>query len=140
MRLWFVPGRIDMPFPGDHVVERGADPGIACPDNAIFCGTETNGLRTLVALRPIRHGARVGGQEGVGHPGALENAGAQQLREAPSRALLQDIRQDPKILVAVGVAGARRKLELRVAAITRAASTSPNGASAGAPCSIATAQ
>ena len=100
-----------MPLPGDHVVEAGAEPGIACPDDAIFRGAETTGLRTLVALRPIRHGARVGGQEGVGHPDALENAAAQQLREAPSRALLQDIRQDPKILVAVGVAGAGRKLE-----------------------------
>ena len=100
-----------MSFPRDHVVEAGADPGIACPDDAIFCGPETTGLRTLVSLRPIRQGARVGGQEGACHPGALENAAAQQLRVAPSRALLQDVRQNPKILVAVGVAGARRKLE-----------------------------
>ena len=107
-----IPGRIDMPFPGDHVVQAGTEPGIPCPDDAILRGAETTGLRTLVALRPIRQGARVGGQDGAGHPGALEDAAAQQLREAPSRALLQDVRQDPKILVAVGVSAARGKLEL----------------------------
>ena len=110
-RVGIVPGRIDMPLPGDHVVEAGAEPGIACPNDAILRGAETAGLRALVALRPIRHGARVGGQEGAGHPGALEDAAAQQLREAPSGALLQDVRQDPEILVAVGIAGAGRKLQ-----------------------------
>ena len=72
---------------------------------------ETGGLGTLIALRPIRHGTGVGGQERAGHPGALEDTGLQQFREASAGALLQHVREDTEILVSVGIAGARRKMQ-----------------------------
>ena len=65
--------------------------------------------RALVALGAVGHGGGVGGQQRARHAGGVEDAGAQQLREAAAGALLQDVRQDAKILVDVGIAGARRR-------------------------------
>src|SRR5882757_1894577 len=68
--------RVDMALPGDHVVEAGAEPGIPGPQDAVLGGAEAAGLRALVALRAVRHGARIGGEERARHPGRLEDAAA----------------------------------------------------------------
>ena len=100
-----------MPFPGDHVVEAGAEPGIAGPEDAVLRGAEAGGDIALIALGAVRHGAGIGGEEGAAHAGAVEDARAQQLGEAAAGVVLQRVRQQAEILVHVGIARARRELQ-----------------------------
>ena len=62
-RVRVIARRVDVALPGDHVVEAGAEPGIAGPQDAVLGGAEAVGRRALVALRAVRHGAGVGGQQ-----------------------------------------------------------------------------
>ena len=103
--------RVDVLFPGDHVVETGAHPGVPGPHDAVFGGAKAAGLRSFVAFRPIGHGAGVRRQERGLHPHSLEDPGSQQLGEAAAGAMLQDIAQDTEVLVAIGIARPRRELQ-----------------------------
>ena len=139
-RVGVVTRRVDVTLPGDHVIEAGAEAGVAGPHDAVLCGTEAAGGGAFVALGAVGHGARVGRQQRSLHAGGVEYAGAQQVGEASAGALLHDLGQQAEVLVDVGVPRAGAKCRVRVPAMMRAASVSPNGASAGEPCSIATAQ
>ncbi len=103
--------RVDVALPGDHVVEARAEAGIAGPHDAVFSGAKAAGRGAFVSLGAVGHGARVGGQQRGFHAGGLEDAGAQQLCEAAAGALLQDLRQNSKVLIDVGVAGAWREVQ-----------------------------
>ena len=105
-RVGVVARGVDLAFPGDHVVEAGAEPGIAGPQDAVLRGAEATGRRALVALGAVGHGGCVGGEQRGCHAGGIEDAGAQQVGEAAAGAVLQDVGQQTKILVDVGVAGA----------------------------------
>ncbi len=100
-----------MAFPRDHVVEAGAEAGIAGPQDAVFGGAEAAGGGAFVALGAIGHGAGVGGQQCGCHAGGFEDAGAQEVGKAAAGARLKDVGENAEIMVGVGVAGAGRELQ-----------------------------
>src|SRR6185437_2461592 len=53
-RLRVIASGIDMALPGDHVVERGTEPGIAGPQNTVLRRAEAVSNRTLVPFRTVR--------------------------------------------------------------------------------------
>src|SRR5580658_1466723 len=50
-----VAGGVDVALPGDHVVEAGAEPGVAGPQDAVLRGPKTPVRRALVALGAVWH-------------------------------------------------------------------------------------
>ena len=96
--------RVDVFFPGDHVVEAGSHAGVSGPQDAVFRGPEAARLRPFVAIRAIWAWPRVSAaRNAVSMPTPLEDASSQQLAEAAAGPVLQDVAQDTKVLIAVGI-------------------------------------
>lgn len=67
--LRVVAGGVDPGLIGQHVVERGRDPGISDPENAVVGGEKARGVAALVAHDAILRLPRIRGQHRRGHPG-----------------------------------------------------------------------
>src|SRR5580704_17456481 len=81
-RLCVIATGINMALPGDHVVERGAEPGIAGPQNMVLRRAKPARNGALVPLGTIRQSAGIGGEERGTHASLVENAAMQQLGKA----------------------------------------------------------
>ncbi len=104
-----VAGRIDELLPGNHVVQRRADAGIAHPVDAIDGRQEAAHRIALIANAFIE-------QRGIGnkfcglHARRLENAFRQKFDKLPACMLFDQISQNAEIAVAVGIMRARCKM------------------------------
>ena len=67
--------------------------------------------RAFIADRAVGQGLGVGGEQGAGHIGAVEQPGAQHVTQSVAEPGRDHVTQQAEILVAVGEAGARHELQ-----------------------------
>ena len=106
-----IAGCVDVPLPGDHVVEAGAHAGVAGPKDAVHGGSEAAGLRPFVAFGAVRHALGVGREEGGLHANAVEHPGPQQIGKARAGPVGHHVSQHAKVLVHVGKARTAGELQ-----------------------------
>ena len=103
--------RIDGLFPGNHVVKRRGNPSVPRPMQPVYRRPPAVFQRSFIADRSIRHGGCFRAQQRARHPGRVEDMPAHQQAEIGAGTVLHQIPEYAKILVAVGIASARRKLQ-----------------------------
>ena len=111
-RVGVVAGRVDVAFPGDHVVEAGAEAGIAGPQDAVLGGAKA-GCRACPRSPRCRRAWRGCRRRAVRV--AMPARSKMRVRSSSAKPrpvrVLQDVGENAEILVDVGVAGAGRELQ-----------------------------